>query len=75
MTHEELLQKVNATGFMYNDIKHKWQLNFEDVKKGNSALLAIINLHSPEGKPDQQCRNCKRFYPCHTIQAIIKELQ
>jgi hypothetical protein len=47
----------------------------ELVAKVDGALLAVVNLHSPEGKPDQQCRNCKRFYPCHTIQAIIKELQ
>jgi len=49
---------------------------YEDLlSKVDGALLAVVRLHSPEGKPTSQCSNCKRFYPCHTIQAIIKELE
>ena len=47
----------------------------ELVNKVDGALLAVVRLHSPEGKPTSQCRTCKRFYPCYTIQAIIKELE
>jgi hypothetical protein len=39
-----------------------------------SAVRAVVELHSPEGKPDQQCKHCKKIYPCPTIQAIEKEL-
>ena len=73
MTYEELLAKIT---------KHIVKCDcgspvdcYEDTNTPWEALLTVVNLHSPEGKPDQQCRNCKRFYPCHTIQAIIKELQ
>ena len=63
MTHEEVLARVDELDVVCSA-----------VGITASALRTVINLHSPEGKPDQQCRNCKRFYPCHTIQAIIKEL-
>jgi len=64
VTHEELLVEIDSL----ND-------SCSVVDKLATSLRTVVNLHSPEGKPDQQCRNCKRFYPCHTIQAIIKELQ
>ena len=64
MTHEELVEALEHTA--------QDGMADEPILK---ALRSVVNLHSPEGKPDQQCRNCKRFYPCHTIQAIIKELQ
>lgn len=40
-----------------------------------SALIKIIELHSPEGNSTQQCKHCKRFYPCPTIEIANKELQ
>ena len=46
----------------------------ELLARTEGALLAVVRLHSPEGKPTSQCSNCKRFFPCHTIQAITKEL-
>ena len=64
MTHEELLERINELDVVCSA-----------VGETAGALRAVVNLHSPDGKPESQCRNCKRFYPCHTIQAIIKELQ
>ena len=59
MTHDELLTK------------------FKDLKPESrvcNALRAVVELHKPS---DGQCYECHyegRDYPCHTIQAIEKEL-
>ena len=77
MTAKELLHK-------YDYVTAKidfWKFKVKEVdatlqmQEAIDALAAVVALHSPEGKPTSQCSNCKRFYPCHTIQAIIKELE
>ena len=64
MTHEELLSRIDELDTVCSA-----------VGRTAGALRSIVNLHSPEGKPTSQCRNCRSFYPCHTVKAIIKELQ
>jgi hypothetical protein len=60
MTHDELL-----------DIIGHWNW----IEPGAiNALRAVVELHKPS---DGQCYECHyegRDYPCHTIQAIEKEL-
>lgn len=68
---DKLLERINQARLV-DDNRNFSMKATDDV---SLALISVIELHSPEGKPDQQCRNCKRFYPCHTIQAIAKVLQ
>ena len=71
MTHEELLSRIDERDLSFSHPDSVF--SFDDWP--NRALRSIVNLHSPEGKPTSQCRNCRSFYPCHTVKAIIKELQ
>ena len=63
MSPDELLTEIVAigTGFYPEDLI--------------DVLGAVINLHSPEGRGEQQCAHDKRAWPCETIQAIEKEVQ
>jgi hypothetical protein len=45
-----------------------------DVYKIKHAIRKVVELHSPEGRVEQQCKHCKRQYPCPTINSIEKEL-
>jgi hypothetical protein len=63
MTHDELLAKIES-----NIDKEVWLHNMSET------LRAVVELHKPS---DGQCYECHyegRNYPCHTIQAIEKEL-
>lgn len=64
MTYEELLAKIDA-------IDEPCLSNHNLT----SILRAVVELHSPEGQPTQQCRCCKKIYPCPTIHAIEQELK
>lgn len=67
MTHEELLAKINKRIDYWNIAEIDDQIAL--------ALRAVVELHSPEGQPTQQCRCCKKMYPCPTIIEIKKELK
>lgn len=63
MTHDELLAKVNEI--------ISTRIGVPSMYK---ALRVVVELHKPS---DGQCYECHyegRDYPCHTIQAIEKEL-
>ena len=42
--------------------------------KLDEALRAVAELHTPEGRVEQQCKHDKKMYPCPTIKTIEKEL-
>ena len=88
MTHDELLAKIEASGFVQGE-DYVWSLDGQAVKKTNAALRAVVELHKPieEGGKlwcqQEDCYNhveflerddCSCDYPCPTIQAIEKEL-
>ena len=71
MTREELLVKINEGGAR----------SFQSDSYGWIALLAVVELHKPDGG---LCNHCEEgfimgsipvVYPCPTIQVIEKELQ
>ena len=65
MTHDELLAKID----------HMWDDDFDYVIEQNrKALRAVVELHKPSGMDDYFCSYCPNTYPCHTIEAIEKEL-
>lgn len=71
MTHDELLIRINK---YCNDII-SGQVWTTDVFI--KALRAVVYLHHLDhGLPNEDvvCDFCKVVYPCHTIQAIEKEL-
>lgn len=89
MTHDELLTKIDASGFV-RDKDYVWSLDGPAVKKANAALRAVVELHKPieEGGKlwcqQEDCYNhieflerddCSCDYPCPTIEAIEKELK
>lgn len=88
MTHDELLAKIEASGFVQGE-DYVWSLDGQAVKKTNAALRAVVELHKPieEGGKlwcqQEDCYNhveflerddCSCDYPCPTIQAIEKVL-
>ena len=88
MTHDELLAKIDGTGFQYGE-DYVWKIDGAELKKGTNALRAVVELHKPkeeDGKlwcEHEVCYNhieflerddCDCSYPCPTIQAIEKEL-
>jgi hypothetical protein len=80
MTHEELLTKINSTGYSepnYIITRQGWN------PKLQSALRSVVELHKPVTSIEGEiwCRECTEWeflleakYPCPTIQAIEKEL-
>lgn len=83
MTHDELLTKIDASGFV-RDKDYVWSLDGPAVKKANAALRAVVQLHRPEeikllsGEvEDTYCFECEGLinYPCPTIQAIMDNLK
>ena len=69
MTHDELLARI--------DLTNKHLISYDEFEKRNSALRAVVELHTADfGTPgeDTVCDYCKVIYPCSTIQAIEKEL-
>ena len=66
MIHEELFAKI-ATPNEFFGVKYApdWQ---------SAALRAVVKLHKPSGMDDYFCSYCPNTYPCHTIEAIEKEL-
>lgn len=89
MTHDELLAKIEASGFVQGE-DYVWSLDGQAVKKTNAALRAVVELHKPsEAWGDTHCGFCFDLawepsglqmdeadftYPCPTIQAIEKVL-
>ena len=87
MTHDELLAKIDGTGFTYGE-DYVWKVDGKQVKKGTNALRAVVELHKPiisTAYPESLgiCLTCTPSslnfyeatrYPCPTIQAIEKEL-
>jgi len=88
VTHDELLAKIEASGFVQGK-DYVWSLDGPAVKKANAALRAVVELHKPieeDGKlwcQHEACYNhieflerddCDCDYPCPTIEAIEKEL-
>lgn len=77
MKHDELLAKIDASGFVQGK-DYVWSLDGPAVKKANAALRAVVELHRPTN--DGMCGKCLGLasdwvtYPCSTIQAIEKEL-
>lgn len=64
MTHDEMLSILDAG---VTNLP-------EDFQRYRGALRVVVELHKPS---DGQCYECHyegRDYPCHTIQAIEKEL-
>jgi len=61
MTHDELLERLNA----YPNSDTCWKL---------AAIRAVVELHKSEGTPEQQCKHDKKIWPCLTIQIIEKGL-
>ena len=80
MTHDELLAKIDASGFV-KDKDYVWSLDGPAVKKANAALRAVVELHKPEPLDERGdvcltcCPDLLTLYPCPTIRAIEKELQ
>jgi len=79
MTHDELLLDVSEVLNWYED-----QERFAEVVPYLLALQKVVELHKPLSDKMQFCMECKSqyngeldvvAYPCHTIQAIEKELQ
>lgn len=78
MTHDELLAKIDASGFMQGE-DYVWSLDGQAVKKSNAALRAVVELHKPVEGNEHLCSSCLfgdflQAYPCITIQTIEKEL-
>lgn len=80
MTHDELLAKIEASGFVQGK-DYVWSLDGPAVKKANAALRAVVELHKPSriDKDMTYCEGCSNsaFFPwksCPTIEAIEKEL-
>lgn len=81
MTHDELLAKIEASGFVQGK-DYVWSLDGPAVKKANAALRAVVELHKPVQDKKLWCEGCRVEdddwysieYPCPTIQAIEKEL-
>ena len=75
MTHDQLLIEV----------KRRLQVAlYNGDTQSIHALLAVIELNRPMSDREPYCNKCKNnyqghidvvFYPCPTIQAIIKELR
>ena len=70
MTHDELLAKIDQQkdnafeGFVFSD--------------AFDALRAVVELHTPDNSiPPYSLKycTCEEMYPCHTIEAIEKELK
>ena len=80
MTHDELLAKIEASGFVQGE-DYVWSLDGQAVKKTNAALRAVVELHKPNRDYPEYCDVCwweeheRETYPCQTIQAIEKELR
>ena len=76
MTHDELLAKIDGTGFIYGE-DYVWKVDGKQVKKGTNALRAVVELHKPiwiDADIPNWCTESCGSYPCNTIQAIEKEL-
>jgi hypothetical protein len=80
MTYEELIKLIDE------DLATWAITNIEEPPIGvdsfhlNVALRAVVELHKPyESYLGTACLECSEVleipYPCHTIQAIVKELQ
>ena len=72
MTHDELLAKIN------------YDIEGNPYDEYMQALRAVVELHKPMSDRMPDCAECVTihqgetdvvFYPCHTIQAIEKELK
>ena len=73
MTHDELLAYIDDST---NGLKHEHL--FEKLLANTQALRAVVELHEPiafDGNKGLFCDKClPDRYPCHTIQAITREV-
>ena len=65
MTHDELLQKID------DEISNG--LGLMAVATLGEGLKAVVELHKQID--DNSCHHCATWYPCPTIQAIIKGME
>ena len=74
MTHDELLAKISL-GEQFEGAT--WRIDIDSIVKQLIALREVVKLHKPmEDSPYcEQCCLSGFEYPCHTIQAIEKELE
>lgn len=66
MTHDELLDKIEAIDY--------WQGHFAN-KTFLKTLIAVLELHIPFHDQVIDCVACGKEYPCPTIQAIDNALR
>ena len=82
MNYDELLAKIDGTGFQYGE-DYVWKIDGAELKKGTNALRLVVELHKPIQDKKLWCEGCRVEdddwysieYPCPTIQAIEKELE
>ena len=74
MTHDELLAKIDGTGFTYGE-DYVWKVDGKQVKKGTNALRAVVELHKCSHPRFDLLCDCGKAYPCPTIQAIEEQLK
>jgi hypothetical protein len=75
MTHDELLEKIRLKFFVNEE--GATQSGFQESQL-RDAVYAVVELHKPRPNSistDLECSECRRDYPCSTIQAVEKELQ
>jgi hypothetical protein len=69
MTHDEFLEKWDNTPIDVSSATTIWK-----------ALRAVVELHKKKLEPEwspfkDSCKECRKPYPCRTLQAIQEQLK